>query len=101
MESGERLTALYQAQKDCAVEVTSMDLRQAAESTRHLVMDEGKWPAEPQSLSRLHITWMLDCIESEDVMGEKAHRWLGWAQAAAVMAGAGTLDDMKEINHKA
>lgn len=30
----------------------------------------------------------------------KLGRWLGWAQAAVVAAGCGTLDDMKEINRK-
>jgi hypothetical protein len=41
---------------------------------------------------------MLNQMEEQRVVGEKAHRWLGWAQAAMVGAGIGDLELMKKIN---
>lgn len=79
-----------------------MDIRVAAASTRLTVTasDPSNWPPHGP-LSQTHVEDMLERIDSGEIAGEKAHRWLGWAQAACVAAGAGTLDDMKEINHDA
>jgi hypothetical protein len=44
---------------------------------------------------------MLCKVVDGDITGEKAHRWLGWAQCAVVNSGAATLEDMKKINHAA
>ncbi|MEW8051292.1 MAG: hypothetical protein AB2754_15900 [Candidatus Thiodiazotropha endolucinida] len=78
-----------------------MDIKAAAIKTREIVLDAYIWPTKPEKLGRLHVAWMLDQIESGQVSGEKAHRWLGWAQAAVVHANAGTLDEMKHINKAA
>jgi len=60
---------------------------------------EGKWSTAGNGmLGREHILDMLEQMESGKVFGEKAHRWLGWAQAAIVGAGIGDLDLMKKIN---
>ncbi len=48
-----------------------------------------------------HATWMLTGISSGYVQHEKAHRWLGYAQAILVMAQVVKLDDMKAINRGA
>lgn len=45
-----------------------------------------------------HIEEMLNKISTGEISGKKAHRWLGWAQAAICMLGGGTLEIMKEIN---
>lgn len=76
-----------------------MDIKIAAEGTRHMLVDSAPslWPLKGP-LSQGHVEDMLERIESGEITEEKAHRWLGWAQAACVAAGAGTLDDMKAIN---
>ena len=51
---------------------------------------------EGGELGRAHIVGMLDRIEG--FSPSKLGRWLGWAQAAVVAAGAATLEDMKRIN---
>jgi len=83
-----------------------MNIQIAAEQTKHLIKKQlinkhphNGWPTLPSELAYPHAIYMLDSIQDERVTGEKAHRWLGWAQCAAVAAGAGTLDDMKAINH--
>lgn len=84
-----------------------MDVKEAARRTReeHINIQaapEQSWPYNDYSSTGLrHVEWMLDRIEAGDVSGEKAHRWLGWAQCAIVSAEAGTLEEMKAINHAA
>lgn len=79
-----------------------MDITVAATQTKRKVSDfrSPNWSVDGP-LSQHHIHYMLWMIETERISGEKAHRWLGWAQAAVVSAGAGTLDEMKEINRNA
>lgn len=48
-----------------------------------------------------HMVFMLQALVSGDIMGEKAHRWIGYAQCLAVMLGLGTLEQMKQINKEA
>ena len=50
------------------------------------------------SLNKAHITNMITLIQTEEIVGEKAHRWLGWVQCAIVASGHATLEDMKNIN---
>lgn len=46
-----------------------------------------------------HVTWMLQGIVKEYITGEKAHRWLGWAQAVISIHQEGMpLETFKEIN---
>lgn len=77
-----------------------MDIQTAAASTLGVAIDSSRWPKEGP-LSRCHVRGMLERIECGEITGEKAHRWLGWAQAACVAAGVATLDEMKQINHAA
>ena len=48
-----------------------------------------------------HMVWMLQALAAGDITGEKAHRWIGYAQGLAVMLGLGSLEDMKLINKDA
>jgi hypothetical protein len=41
---------------------------------------------------------LLTEIENGAVSGEKAHRWLGWAQAVICCRGGASLDELKRIN---
>ena len=80
-----------------------LDITKAASATVELMRGKGKSERFPQTgpLSFTHIMNMLVEIRIGQISGEKAHRWLGWAQCAIVSAGIATLDDMKNINHKA
>ena len=80
-----------------------MDIKKAAGGTRLKMTSKGRngWPQDIHSVSYEHIYTMLFQIESGGIVGEKAHRWLGWAQCAIVAARVATLDDMKNINHAA
>lgn len=46
---------------------------------------------------------LLDCllrIESGEVSGDKAHRWLGWVQGVLGARGNGTIKGYAEINKR-
>lgn len=47
-----------------------------------------------------HAAWMLQQIEEGEVCGQKAHRWLGYAQAILVTSHYVDLEDCKRINHE-
>jgi hypothetical protein len=57
--------------------------------------------AGEDATSLVHLVEMLDKIESEQVTGEKGHRWLGWAQAVICCRGGASLDEMKLVNYTA
>ena len=81
-----------------------MDIRIAARETKIIInrnLSKASFPETPSKLSYINIMGLLDSIEVENVTGEKAHRWLGWSQAAAVGSGSCALDDVKNINHAA
>lgn len=48
-----------------------------------------------------HLKYMLHELATGVVEGEKAHRWLGYAQGILVYTGYLTLDECKEINKEA
>ena len=48
-----------------------------------------------------HVRQMLERIIEGKIIGEKAHRWLGWAQACLCFHDVATLDELKDINHNA
>lgn len=88
-----------------------MDIIKAAKRTRLLIencstLDRFPNTSGPLSVGPLaigplslnHIVMMLQKIELGEVTGEKAHRWLGWAQCATVAGGVGTLETMTDIN---
>lgn len=79
-----------------------MDVQYAAVCTlEHFSKIGNKLPERHPWYGKLHIYEMLDKIASEEITGEQAHRWLGWAQCAICMGDALTLDELKEINHNA
>lgn len=82
-----------------------MDIKVAAKETQQRVLDAPSWPNGEHlynnGLGRLHVAGLLDKVIDGTVYGEKANRWLGWAQAALVATGNETLDAMKDINHRA
>ena len=48
-----------------------------------------------------HILDILEQVIDAEVTGEKAHRFIGWAQAILTMEGYLNLDDARTINRKA
>lgn len=48
-----------------------------------------------------HCLWMLKQVSDREVQGEKAHRWLGYAQAMLAMEGRASLRALKEVNKSA
>lgn len=54
-----------------------------------------------ESTSIEYVAAMLTSIETGAVAGEKAHLWLGWAQAVICCRGGATLEEMKAVNHAA
>ena len=82
-----------------------MEIKDAAAEMLKLVINAPSWvetkDTQRNGLTRLHVAMLLRKIMDGAVIGEKAHRWLGWAQAAHVMCGGGTLEQMKNVNHNA
>jgi hypothetical protein len=80
-----------------------MDVRRAAANTRILAF---KALPATQSVKQNddgqgvpHALWMLSLIElGDEVAGEKAHRWLGYAQGLLVTHGVITLEQAKTCN---
>lgn len=56
---------------------------------------------DPHAKATAHAAWMLEEIADEQVVGDKAHRWLGYAQALLVVRSIITLEEAKAINDDA
>lgn len=50
--------------------------------------------------SREHLHAMLDKLESGEVSGDKAHRWLGYIQGVLVATRNGTVRDFGGVNKR-
>jgi len=69
----------------------------AAHGSREILGDiTAERDLEGKSLE--HAAWMLEEIASKKIEGEKAHRWLGYAQGLLVLEGKATMADFREIN---
>lgn len=79
-----------------------MDIRIAAQETRKKL---AKCHSDPlpggDAVSVEYVAAMLTSIESGSVVGEKANRWLGWAQAVICCRGGATLEELKLVNYQA
>ena len=56
------------------------------------------WPESDHS--KEHLTDCLDKIESGEVEGDKAHRWLGWVQGVLGARGNGSVKEFGEVNKR-
>lgn len=81
-----------------------MDIKKAAESTLE-IMNKPYWPEEKRDRdepdSYYYVEWMLRGIIDGYIQHEKAHRWLGWAQAIILVQQGVDLDQLKLINKRA
>ena len=81
-----------------------MDIKVAAQLTldhASMIKINDMFPEDHPAYGKLHLFDMLDAIIDGTIGGEKAHRWLGWVQAIMCVQGAATLEQLKDINHKA
>jgi hypothetical protein len=77
-----------------------MNVKAATEETGKLIEDS-LWLSETDpDTGRIHLHDMVEKIMSEEVSGEKAHRWIGWIQACVCMGGGASLKTLKDINRK-
>jgi len=77
-----------------------MDIKKVAADTLSVMVEPMAEynPKCKDGLDKPHVIWMLNGIILGYVTGEKAHRWLGWAQAVVCAYEYTTLEDLKVIN---
>jgi hypothetical protein len=78
-----------------------MNIKKAAEETlEHL--NPTAWEKDARLSTNAsgydHIEWMLKGIAEGYIQYEKAHRWLGWAQACIFIQQHVPLETFKKIN---
>lgn len=83
--------------------MTRNGMIQAAHDTLELAAQNGmnKHPRPASNTCSTHyhhLEGMLERMNAEFMPDDKLGRWLGWMQCAVVVAGCGTLEDMKTIN---
>ena len=74
-----------------------MNTEEAAKATIELIVNF-KAIQDPDGNTVEHALWMLLGISTGYIQYEKAHRWLGYAQALIVANEIATLHDMRAIN---
>ena len=77
-----------------------MDVITAAQNMCHLIAGSGL-PAHDSEYGKDHMYDMIGKIQSGEVSGEKAHRWLGYIQGCVVCYGGATLEEVKNVNFAA
>ena len=73
----------------------------AAQSLLSLLRETGQYvpPVRERNGKGLaHAIWLLEGIHKEYIEEEKAHRWLGYAQAILVTEDIADLSSMKHVN---
>jgi len=80
-----------------------MDIKEAARQTKTTMIEPMREYNSmcKEGLSKAHIIWLLDGIICGYITGNKAQRWLGWAQCAVCVFDDTTLAELKEINRAA
>lgn len=78
-----------------------MDIKTAVAETAKLIDQCHAILEDNPATGKDHLHAMATKIESGEITGEKAHRWLGWLQACVCIGGAASLEELKVINHKA
>jgi hypothetical protein len=76
-----------------------MNVLGAMIDTVQLASKSNKMPCSGP-LGYVHLAGMLARMQDGGFSYGKMCRWLGWAQAALVAAGAATLDDVKMISKR-
>jgi len=79
-----------------------MNVVNAARNTIHIVSKNCLQAPIPErnekGIGLQHAAWMLTEIVEKRITGEKAHRWLGYAQGLLVADNAASLNDCKYSN---
>jgi hypothetical protein len=74
-----------------------MNIEEAAEAMVPLIMDMAENEDNPKA-DKGHLIYMAYCIIDGKVVGEKAHRWLGYIQGVMVCRYETTVEEMKQLN---
>ena len=74
-----------------------MDVIAAAQNMCHFIAGSNLPMYNPE-YGKDHMYDMIEKIQSGEISGEKAHRWLGYIQGCVVSNGEATLDDVKNVN---
>lgn len=74
-----------------------IDVKIAAQETNKLI-DSTNLSVLNSEYGKNHLHKMVNKIIQEEVLGEKAHRWLGYLQCAVVIGGGASLEQVKKIN---
>ena len=78
-----------------------MNAQLAAAEIIELIEENYSYQRDAGGKSIEHAHWMLIGIAQGYVQHEKAHRWLGYAQALLISGHVTTLEEMKAINRRA
>ena len=76
-----------------------MNVQKAAEFTISLCAEIDSNRDEDGN-SAEHAVWMLEGVMAGYIQGEKAHRWLGFAQGILVYTNKASLHDVKLANKR-
>jgi hypothetical protein len=77
-----------------------MNVHKAAEQTLLHLGSHDTASQNPDGVGSDHAIWMLRGITLGYIQHEKAHRWLGYAQAIVVATSVLTLAEVKDINKR-
>lgn len=75
-----------------------MDIKKVTLKMSKIVESSNKLPAHQEEYGVDHLLDMCIAILNNEVIEDKAHRWLGWIQGCICMSGDVTLEELKEIN---
>ena len=77
-----------------------MHIKNAAIETAKLIDQCNALSDDNPETGKAHLHEMAQKIVNGEVLGEKAHRWLGWLQACICIGGGATLEQLKLINYE-
>jgi len=74
-----------------------INIKIAAKKMDELI-DSTDLPASNDSYGKIHLHYMISRIINGEIVGSKAHRWIGYIQGLIVIGGGATLEELKNIN---
>lgn len=78
-----------------------MNIVKAAKSMRRIIYRTPIGFNHTDGCERSHLLYMCNTIMKKKVVGEKAHRWVGWIQGVCTSVGITSLSQCKRVNKRA